>query len=69
MGVIPCRYWKDSLTTLGYNMYMTPEQAAKGLQILELTKNKVLLDSKMEEQRYPDLTQYAIYNVSSSDNA
>jgi hypothetical protein len=50
-------------------MYMTPEQAAKGLQILELTKNKVLLDSKMEEQRYPDLSQYAIYNVSSSDNA
>jgi len=51
----------DNFTMLGYNMYMTPDQAARGIQLFELTKNKVLPDLKVEEQGYPDLSRYPIY--------
>jgi len=67
-GRQPIPLAEDSFTMLGYNMYMTPEQAAKGLQIFELTKNKVMEYLKVEEQGYPDLSQYAVYNVPSSDS-
>ena len=47
---------------LGWNMYLSPDQAARGIQLFELTKNRTLADLKAEEQGYPDLSQYAIYS-------
>ncbi len=68
-GRSPVPLMEDNFTVLGYNMYMTPEQAAKGLQIFELTKNRVLSDLRTEEQGYPDLSQYAIYQSDRQDKA
>jgi len=67
-GRQPIPLSQDNFTMLGYNMYMTPEQAAKGLQLFELTKNKIMPDLKTEEQGYPDLSQYGVYHVSTSDS-
>ena len=49
---------KDNPKFLGYNMYMEPSQAARGLILFELTKNKNRPDLKVEEQGYPDLTKW-----------
>lgn len=63
-GRHPIPLLQDNFTMLGYNVYMTPEQAAKGIQIFEMVKDKVLADLRVEEQGYPDLSQYDVYNVS-----
>lgn len=68
-GRQPVPLVQDNFTVLGYNMYMTPEQAAKGLQIFEMVKNKAMPDLKVEEQGYPDLSRYDVYNFPTSDNA
>lgn len=51
----------DNLDMLGWNMYMTPEQAARGLTLFDLMKDKELPDLPVEEQDYPDLSRYSIY--------
>lgn len=51
---------KDKFT-LGWNMYMLPEQAARGLQIFGFIKNKELPDIQRESQNYPDLSKFKIY--------
>jgi hypothetical protein len=39
------------------------EQAARGIQLFSLIKDKDLPDMKVEEQGYPDLSQFQeIYN-------
>jgi dTDP-4-amino-4,6-dideoxygalactose transaminase len=62
-GRQPVPLLQDNFTVLGYNMYMTPEQAAKGLQIFEMVKNKNMPDLKVEEQGYPDLSRYPVYTT------
>ncbi len=52
---------QDEYTMTGYNMYMTPEQASRGLQLFELLKNKELPDLSTKDQDYPDLSQFPIY--------
>lgn len=52
---------QDEFTMLGYNMYMTPEQAARGLQLFGLVKDKENRDLDVEEQAYPDLSQFPVY--------
>lgn len=51
----------DEFKMLGWNMYMTPDQAARGLQLFDLIKNKELDDLKVSDQGYPDLSKYAVY--------
>ena len=53
--------YKDNATILGYSMYMTPEQAARGLVLFNNIKDKNLPDLKMEDQHYPDLSQWRCF--------
>ena len=48
-------------TVLGWNMYMQPMDAARGLQLLQALGDKELEDLKMEEQGYCDLSKHKIY--------
>lgn len=52
---------EDDFTMLGWNMYMTPEQAARGLQLFGLLKNRTPEDLPACKQNYPDLSRYPIY--------
>lgn len=52
---------KDNATICGWNMYMTPEQAARGLALFDTIKNKNLPDLKVEEQNYPDLSKWEVF--------
>jgi len=47
---------EDHFTTLGWNMYMTPEQAARGL-----TLAAHLEDHNIVRPVYPDLSQFEVY--------
>jgi len=60
-GRNPVPLLEDNFTMLGYNMYMTPEQAARGIQLFEVIRNKNLPDLKVEDQGYPDLSKFPIY--------
>ncbi len=50
---------EDKIKYLGWNMYMTPEQAARGLHLLELIKSKKTMPDLHQE--YPDLSQFEVY--------
>ena len=52
---------KDNISLCGYNMYMTPEQAARGLVLFEQIKDKKLPDLKVKEQGYPDLSKWRVF--------
>lgn len=56
---IPLR--QDNFTMLGWNCYMQPEQAARGMQLLQTLGNKDLPDLDVEDQGYPDLSKFKIY--------
>ena|SRR3990167_770766 len=60
-GRHPVPLQEDNFTVLGYNFYMTPEQAAKGLQLFAMVQDKDLPDLDVEEQGYPNLSQFDIY--------
>ena len=53
---------EDSLEVRGWNMYMTPEQAARGLMLFDTIKNKELEDLPVMEQGYPDLSKSKLYS-------
>lgn len=46
----------DEFEMVGWNMYMTPEQAARGLMLAAYLK-----DDNITRGTYPDLSQYAMY--------
>lgn len=48
---------EDSFDILGWNMYMTPEQASRGLVLLSNINNI----KQQEVPIYPDLSKYEIY--------
>ena len=52
---------KDKVKLIGYNMYMIPEQAARGLSLFywNIYGKKDLLDINM---KYADLSKLGIYN-------
>lgn len=60
-GRSPIPLEDDNFTMLGWNMYMTPDQAARGIQLFDLTKNQELPDLDAAKQGYPDLSQYDVY--------
>lgn len=49
--------------TLGWNMYLTPEQAARGLLLFQMAKNWETPDLRVEDQGYPDLSKVGAYRV------
>lgn len=60
-GREPVPLLEDDFTMLGWNAYMTPSDAARGIQLFQTIKDKVLPDLVVEEQGYPDLSKYPIY--------
>lgn len=52
---------QDTLTMTGWNMYMTPEQASRGLTLFDHIKNKQLPDLNWRLQGYPDLSKVEAY--------
>lgn len=52
-------YRKDNIDMLGWNMYMTPEQAARGLALMQNYPRHV--SDLGEAEGYKDLTQNAIF--------
>lgn len=57
---IPLR--KDKITFPGWNCYMTPEQAARGIMLFNVIKDKPLQSMDWEKQGYPDLSKMGAYN-------
>ena len=57
---MPLSKQKD-ITVCGYNMYLEPSQAARGLALFETIKNKNLPDLKVSEQNYPDLRKFSVF--------
>ena len=51
-------FHKQKFTILGWNAYMTPEQAARGLQLFHSNK---CYDDLLEIPDYPDLSKMEIY--------
>lgn len=51
----------DTFTEIGYNCYMTPDQAARGLQYFQQIQHKDLQDMDVKEQGYPDLSKFEIF--------
>lgn len=49
---------EDNFEMIGWNMYMTPEQASRGILLMNNTKD--FNQHKMPQ--YPDLSKYTIYN-------
>lgn len=63
-GRSPIPLSEDNFTMLGWNMYMQPTDAARGIQLFEVLRQKYpdgMEDLKVEEQGYPDLSIYQIY--------
>ena len=56
-----CSLKEDKIDMLGYNAYMTPEQAARGLMLFSNIENEPLEDLDVEAQGYPDLSKFKIY--------
>lgn len=52
---------EDNINMIGWNMYMTPEQAARGLMLFDLVKNENLEDIDNKSQGYPDLSKIKVY--------
>lgn len=53
----------DNYDMLGWNMYMTPEQADRGLMLFSTIDQKGLEDLDTKKQCYPDLSQYEVYRT------
>lgn len=52
---------QDKIGDLGWNEYMTPEQAARGLMLFDMIKDKDLPDLPVEVQGYPNLSEVIAY--------
>ncbi len=51
----------DSFDMVGWNMYLTPVQAARGLMLFDAIKNKELADLPIADQGYPDLSKHVAF--------
>ena len=60
-GRDPVPLLEDNFTMLGWNMYMQPSDAARGIQLLQALGDKELEDLEVEKQGYPDLSKFKIY--------
>ena len=57
----PMPLMEDNFTQLGLNMYMEPANAARAIQLIQALGNRELEDLKVEEQGYPDLSKFPVY--------
>lgn len=55
-------YKEDDITFNGWNMYMTPQQAAHGLSVLQTLPDD--LDDQGEYNGYRDLTEFTVFKDS-----
>jgi len=53
-----CALIEDRLAGIGLNCYMSPEQAARGLELFQWYKGAIL-----PPDEYPDLSQYGFYHA------
>lgn len=63
-GRNPVPLQDDKFMQLGWNAYMEPANAARGIQLFEVLKAKFPEgpeDLNVKDQGYPDLSQYPIY--------
>lgn len=63
-GRNPVPLQEDDFTQLGWNAYMEPANAARAIQLFEIYRAKYpegADDLKVEEQGYPDLSKYPVY--------
>jgi len=63
-GREPIPLSEDNFTMLGWNFYMQPSDAARGIQLFEVLKQKHpkgVEDLDVEEQGYPDLSKFKVY--------
>lgn len=60
-GRAPVPLLQDNFTMLGWNVYMEPSNAARGLQLLQALGDRELPDLSVESQGYPDLSKFKIY--------
>lgn len=60
-GRNPIPLQEDTFDMLGYNVYMNPPDAARGLQLLQALGDRELDDLKVEDQKYPDLSKFSVY--------
>lgn len=56
-----CSLEDDDIQEIGWNMYMTPEQAGRGLMLFDAIKDKALKDIDPRFQNYPDLSKIKAY--------
>lgn len=52
---------EDYISIVGWNCYMTSEQAARGLTLFDVIKDKDLPDMDSTKQNYPDLSKIKAY--------
>lgn len=60
---VPLQEQKD-FTVLGFNMYMTPEQGARGIELFQMMRRKYpdgMEDLKVEDQKYADLSKFDLF--------
>lgn len=62
-GRNPVPLQEDNFTMLGWNMYLQPADAARGIQLFEVMRDKDIPDLKVEDQKYPDLSKFKIYET------
>lgn len=60
-GRSPVPLQDDHFDMIGWNCYLTPEQAARGLQLFQAKGDRELADLSVAEQGYPDLSKFAVY--------
>ena len=53
-------YKEDNIETLGWNMYMTPQQAAHGLCLMQ--NHPINAEDQGEHNGYRDLTEFPVFN-------
>lgn len=56
---VPLEDMRDPI--LGWNAYMTPEQAIRGIALFNVIKDKALPDMDVNRQGYPDLSKFDIF--------
>ena len=52
---------EENFTMLGWNMYMSPDTAARGLWLFDMVKNRNIQDMNVKEQGYPDLSRFDVF--------
>lgn len=60
-GRSECPMSEDEIDMVGWNAYMTPDQAARGLMLFDAIKDRDLPDLPVEKQGYPDLSKIKAY--------